>query len=94
LSKTIYDKIFPLDEFGRYLKELRIKEKLSITELSLKTGVSNSYISQLENGLRGLPTEEVFEKLCRGLGVSLESAINEFRAIMLKKYLLDLMEKD
>ena len=38
--------------FGERLKDLRMEEKLSIKQLSLKLGVSDAAISRWENGLQ------------------------------------------
>lgn len=59
-------------EFGKYLKELREVEKISIRKLSLLSGISLSYISQLENGKRGIPKPNVLKKLSPCLNVSYE----------------------
>jgi len=49
-------------EFGKYLKSLRKQKGLTIIELSNQSGVSNPYISQLENG-KFTPSPEVIKKL-------------------------------
>lgn len=56
-------------EFGEYLKELRKKKKLTIRQLDTYSGVSNSYISQMERGERGVPSPEILQKLSKPLGV-------------------------
>lgn len=52
-------------EFGRYLRELRESRGLSTRQVKLQSGVSNAYISLLENGERGIPSPEILEKLAR-----------------------------
>lgn len=59
-------------EFGTYLLKLRKSKKLSIRQLDLYSGVSHSYISQLERGLRGVPSPEILSKLSKPLGVDYE----------------------
>lgn len=56
-------------EFGEYLKTLRKEKKLTIRQLDLYSGVSNSYISQMERGARGIPSPDILEKLAKPLGV-------------------------
>jgi transcriptional regulator with XRE-family HTH domain len=56
-------------EFGQYLKELRKKKGLTLTELGDQIGLSNPYLSQIENGKRGIPTADLLEKLAKPLGV-------------------------
>jgi HTH-type transcriptional regulator, competence development regulator len=59
-----------LEEFklGPYLKSLRLKKQLSIRKLEELSGVSNSYISQMEKGERR-PSPEILYKLTNPLGV-------------------------
>ncbi|WP_054704594.1 S24 family peptidase [Bacillus sp. JCM 19041] len=50
-------------EFGEYLKEVRKNKGFTIRQLELKSGVSNSYLSLLENGKRGTPGTDILKKL-------------------------------
>jgi len=50
-------------EFCKYLKYLREKQELTTRQVELYSGVSNSYLSQLETGKRGIPTPKILEKL-------------------------------
>lgn len=59
-------------EFGEYLRKLRKKRKLTIRQLDTYSGVSNSYISQMERGERGVPSPEILQKLAKPLGVDYE----------------------
>lgn len=57
------------ENFGKQLKYLRTKwAKLTTTELSKLSGLSQSYISQLENGKE--PSFKTIEKLATGLAQS------------------------
>lgn len=58
-------------EFGKLLKSLREKNGLSTHRLAELTGVSQSYISHLENGRKkNVPSPEILKKLSEALGVS------------------------
>lgn len=57
------------EEFGKYIKTLRKNKKMTIRQLELYSGVSNSYLSLLENGKRGIPSPEILKKLCTPLGI-------------------------
>ncbi|OZU88676.1 hypothetical protein CIL03_10325 [Virgibacillus indicus] len=57
-------------QFGVYIKKIREEKDLSIRQLELYSGVSNSYLSQLENGKRGVPSPEIIRKLSKGLKTS------------------------
>lgn len=60
-------------EFGRYLKSLRKSIKnMSLRNVQMKTGVSNSYISQVERGVRGIPSPDILRKLAPVYKVSYE----------------------
>ncbi|WNR43137.1 helix-turn-helix transcriptional regulator [Paenibacillus roseipurpureus] len=52
------------------LKDLRKLKGYTIRELADRSGVSTAYISQLENGNRGIPSPEVLMKLSEGLNTS------------------------
>ena len=40
------------DDFGKMLKRLRVEQGLSLNDLSIKTGISSSYIYRLEQSKR------------------------------------------
>ena len=54
-------------DFGKFLKEIRVSQKLSVRALSENAGVSHSYLSQVENGNRGVPSPEVIRKIAVAL---------------------------
>lgn len=51
-------------KFGNLLKKARKQKELSLRDVGKGTGISYSYLSQLESGLRGLPGFTVFHNLC------------------------------
>lgn len=59
-------------EFGKYLQQLRLDKGLSIRQLANLSKVSHSYLSQVENGVRGIPSPDVLKKLARPLGITYE----------------------
>ncbi|MFD1776702.1 helix-turn-helix domain-containing protein [Paenibacillus rhizophilus] len=56
-------------EFGKYLRDKRKERKLTIRQLDTYSGVSHSYISQVERGNRGVPSPDILQKLSKPLGV-------------------------
>lgn len=60
------------NEFGEYLRELRNQRKLTTYQVELYAGVSNSYLSLIENGKRGIPSARVLKKLAPVYKVSYE----------------------
>lgn len=57
-------------EFGQYLKSLRNEKGLSLTQLGDLIGYSNPYLSQIENGRKGIPSPDTLRKLAGPLDVS------------------------
>ena len=55
--------------FGLKLKSLRKKRNISLTELSRALKVSTAYLSMIENGKRGRPTDGMVELICAHLGL-------------------------
>lgn len=64
-------------KFGNYLKSLRKENGLTIRQLEEKSGVSNAYLSQLENGKRGLPSPEILMKIHIPLGVGYDELMEK-----------------
>lgn len=64
-------------KFGLYIKSIRNERGLSIRQLELYSGVSNSYLSQLENGKRAIPSPEIIRKLAKGLKASYEELLHQ-----------------
>jgi len=63
--------------FGSYLKKLRIKAGMSLRELQAKTGISNGYLSQLENGQRKRAQPEKIKKLSKTFDVSYDEMMEK-----------------
>ncbi|CAN7193781.1 helix-turn-helix domain-containing protein [Peribacillus frigoritolerans] len=62
---------------GYRVKSLREERKMSITELSAKSGVAKSYISSLERNLQTNPTILVLEKIAKILCIKVDALLNE-----------------
>lgn len=56
-------------DFYEQLKDMRKFKGFTIRELADRSGVSAAYISQLENGNRGVPSPDVLMKLSEGLNI-------------------------
>lgn len=70
-NKSLDASLSLLGQLGMRIAYLRQKKDISQLELSIRSGVSKNYISDLENARRN-PTIEVLHKIANGLGVSLE----------------------
>lgn len=56
-------------EFGYHLRELRQQKGFSISQTALQAGVSQPYLSQVENARRSIPKPSTLEKIAHGLRV-------------------------
>ena len=63
-------------DFGDYLKELRQSKKLTLRQVRDMSGVSDSYLSHIEKGTRGIPSPEILKKLAPVYGVLYEILAN------------------
>ena len=61
--------------FAKVLKMLRVSNDLTIKELAEKTGISASYISDLENGRKKEPSIEIIQKYSEALNVSIDTIV-------------------
>jgi len=51
------------DNFGKYLKDLRNNQKLSLRDVEAKGGISASYLAQIEQGRRRPPGPDILKRL-------------------------------
>ena len=61
--------------FGEYLRQKRTESGLSMRKLEELSGVSNSYLSQLERGTRSVPTPKILKDIAPHLNVSYEELL-------------------
>jgi transcriptional regulator with XRE-family HTH domain len=59
------------------LKVKRLSNELTQKQLAQKTGLSQSYINELENGRKSNPSMSVVVKLARALGVPVSELLGE-----------------
>lgn len=64
-------------QFGEYLKEIRKEKGLTLRQIEKVSGVSNAYLSQVENGKRSVPTPDILMKIHEALGVSYEELMEK-----------------
>ncbi|MBN2240876.1 MAG: helix-turn-helix domain-containing protein [Dehalococcoidales bacterium] len=67
INKNAESSFYIYGEFGKKLRELREKAGLSQSELAEKTGVSFTYLSKIENGVKPAPSQKVIIKLAEVL---------------------------
>jgi repressor LexA len=66
-----------MNEFGKYLKELREKRGLKMNQLAMYSGVSAALISRIESGERGVPKPDTIQKLADTLKVPYEELMRK-----------------
>lgn len=64
---------------GKIIRHLRQQRKLSLAELSSMSGLSVSYISEIERGVKQ-PSLDTVDKLAKALNVSREALFSDFHA--------------
>ena len=67
LNSTVNTESAGPSEFGRWLRDMRLKHNLSTTELAEKTGVTFKHIYNIENGTTQHPRRQTHDKLTKVL---------------------------
>ncbi|PVY83476.1 LexA family protein [Convivina intestini] len=62
-------------EFGIRLKDIRKQKGYSTSQAALQAGVSQPYLSQVENGKRNIPKVDTLERIAKGLRISREEIL-------------------
>jgi transcriptional regulator with XRE-family HTH domain len=70
---TMEDAENPTADFGAYLRDLRRVRRLTLRAVEEQSGVSNSYLSQVEHGHIHQPSPHVLQKLAAVYGVAYEA---------------------
>jgi len=65
-----------VDNFGEYLRGLRIEKRLSLREVEKMSGVSNSYLGLIERGQRPIPGADILKKLAPVYDVPVRDLLN------------------
>jgi XRE family transcriptional regulator, master regulator for biofilm formation len=60
---------------GLRIRSLREKKKYSLSELAKKSGISKSYLSQIERNLQSNPSLQLLSKLAISLGTTVEELL-------------------
>ncbi len=51
------------ENFGEYMKQLRDEQRLSLRDVAARTGISVSYLTQIEHGRKKNPGADILKKL-------------------------------
>ncbi|MGY3714793.1 helix-turn-helix domain-containing protein [Sutcliffiella cohnii] len=74
---------------GDEIKKLRNNNGLSLSELAEKSGVSKSYLSQLERNLQVNPSLQLLSKIATSLDTDIEELLNKKKKVSGPKITLD-----
>lgn len=74
-----------VNEFGCYLKKLREDRKLTLRDVEEKAKISNAYLSQVEQGKKGIPTIKILSRLAEAYGVPVSDMMNKAESASKKK---------
>ena len=66
---TNKNKIYTVKDFHVAFKELKEKQKLSLGQIAIKTGLSKSFLSDIMNNKVLPPKDEFIEKIAKAFGV-------------------------
>jgi transcriptional regulator with XRE-family HTH domain len=64
-------------EFGEYIREARKNLNYKIRQIETMTGISNGYLSQIENGKVEIPSPAILKKLAPILNMSYEDLMQK-----------------
>jgi transcriptional regulator with XRE-family HTH domain len=65
------------NELGKFIKEKRMKKRLTLRALDKLTGLSQPYLSLLESGKRVNPSHETLRKIAQHIGVTHEELMRK-----------------
>jgi transcriptional regulator with XRE-family HTH domain len=66
------------EKFGKRVKELRTKKKISQEALAHLSGIDRTYMTSVENGKRNISIQNI-EKIVKGLGISMGDFFEEIK---------------
>ncbi len=62
-------------QLGKYIKDCRRDKKISVKNLSIKTGISKSYLDYIESGMRE-PQVDILAKIAAALDLPLDKLLD------------------
>jgi len=63
------------ESFGEFLRALRMSNHLTLRQVEERVNVSIGYLSQIEQGERGVPHLKILEKLAEAYNVPVENLV-------------------
>lgn len=64
-----------MPDFAAYIRQLRQKQRLSLRDVAQKTGISYSYLAQIEHGRRNPPGPDFMKRLAPVYQVTLRDLL-------------------
>ena len=62
---------------GERIRYLRLQKGYSISRLAKETGVSKTYLSNLDRGVQNNPSLQILEKVAARFGITVDQLISE-----------------
>lgn len=62
----------PNNQLGEYVRERRVAIGMSMRQLEEATGIPRSGLSEIENGLRAMPSPELLQRIAEALRIDYE----------------------
>jgi transcriptional regulator with XRE-family HTH domain len=69
------------DALGKALRKIRVSRGLTLREVASKSGVSLSYLSEVENGRKEVSSDFLFW-VCEALGWGIPDVLDEVSTVM------------
>ncbi len=73
------------NKFAEWLDTRLIRSQTKVKDFAETVGIDSRYISEMMSR-QNLPTEENFQKICNGFGISKTKALKEIAATKCRKY--------
>jgi len=67
------------DNWGQQIKRLREERGFNLSELAKRSGLSHASLSKMERGISRKPQQLTFEKLAKGLNMTVDNLIKELK---------------
>ncbi|WP_337101986.1 helix-turn-helix domain-containing protein [Paenibacillus sp. YIM B09110] len=81
------------NDFGDFLKKQRAFKGYTVRQLSEMAEISPSYITNLENGKRGVPSPEVLKRLHGPLGITFQELMVKAGHVKYEDWFYDKVEE-
>ena len=68
-----------MSNFSTFIKNIRIKNNLSLRKVKIESGLPISYLEELENQFEDPPSLEILLKLCPVYKISVQKILKDYK---------------